>query len=137
MATTKTVETAAAVETAAEDRTTTVERGASAEERAAEALRGAGYDIIERNFRCKGGELDIIARDGDILVFVEVRSRDDGHHGHAAEMVSPSKRGQVTRVARIYIEARRPVFDECRFDVVAITGETIDILKDAWRVGGP
>jgi putative endonuclease len=121
---------------AVETERSTVVRGASAETRAAEALTDAGYEIMERNFRCKGGELDIIARDGDILVFVEVRSRVDGTHGHAAEMVTASKRGQVTRVARIYLQARRPVFDECRFDVVAVTGATIDILKDAWRAGG-
>jgi putative endonuclease len=111
--------------------------GASAETRAAEALIAAGYEILERNFRCKGGELDIVAREGDILVFVEVRSRDDGAHGHAAEMVSLHKRAQVTRVARIYLEARTPCFDECRFDVVAVTAEQIDILRDAWRVSGP
>lgn len=112
----------------------TVNRGASAEADATGALLAAGYQIVERNFVCRAGELDIVARDGDVLVFVEVRSRADGAHGHAAEMVSPGKRARVTRVARIYLEARAPVFDECRFDVVAVTGDVIDIIKDAWRV---
>jgi putative endonuclease len=112
---------------------TTVECGASAEADATGALLAAGYQIVERNFACRAGELDIVARDGDVLVFIEVRSRADGAHGHAAEMVSPGKRARVTRVARIYLEARAPVFDECRFDVVAVTGDVIDIIKDAWR----
>ena len=112
-----------------------MQRGASAEADATSALIAAGYRIVETNFACKAGELDIIARDGEILVFVEVRSRADGAHGHAAEMVSPAKRTQVTRVARVYLQAREPVFDECRFDVVAITGDTVDIIKDAWRAG--
>ena len=111
----------------------TVVRGASAEQAATAALLAAGYQIVERNFACKAGELDIVARDGDVLVFIEVRSRTDGAHGHAAEMVSPAKCAQVTRVARIYLQARVPVFDECRFDVVAITGDVVDIIKDAWR----
>ncbi len=111
----------------------TVEIGASGEDAAAAALLAAGYQIVERNFTCKAGELDIVARDGDVLVFVEVRSRANAAHGHAAEMVTPGKRARVARVARVYLAARVPVFDECRFDVVAITGDAIDILKDAWR----
>lgn len=113
----------------------TVDRGTSAEAEAVRVLRAAGYRIVERNFTCKAGELDIVARDGEVLVFVEVRSRADATHGHAAEMVSPSKRAQVTRVARVYLQARQPVYDECRFDVVAITGGTVDIIQDAWRAG--
>ena len=114
--------------------TSTITRGASAETAATAALLAAGYQIVERNFTCKAGELDVVARDGDVLVFVEVRSRADGTHGHAAEMVTPGKRAQVARVARVYLEARQPVFDECRFDVVAITGDAIDLIKDAWRL---
>lgn len=113
----------------------TVDRGSFAEAEAARALLAAGYRIVERNFTCKAGELDLVARDGDVLVFVEVRSRADATHGHAAEMVSRSKRAQVTRVARVYLLAREPVYDECRFDVVAITGGTVDIIQDAWRAG--
>lgn len=100
------------------------------------ALEAAGYRIVERNFRCEAGELDVIARDGDILVFIEVRSRGSAEHGHAAEMVTPAKRGRVTRMARIYLEMMKPHFEECRFDVVAITDGVIDIIKDAWRVNG-
>jgi putative endonuclease len=113
---------------------TTIERGASNESRAVDLLVGKGYRIIERNFRCKTGELDIIARDGSILVFVEVRSRSDGSHGTAAETVSYRKQRKVTRVALQYINFRRPLFDEARFDVVGITGRDVLHIKDAWRL---
>lgn len=109
--------------------------GASAEAEAVAALLAADYDIVDRNWTCEVGELDVVARDGDILVFVEVRSRADAEHGHAAEMISPGKRFRVTRVARAYLALRQPTFEECRFDVVCITGGTIDIIKDAWRLG--
>ncbi len=114
--------------------TTTTQTGASAEDRAAAALEAAGYTIIERNWSCDVGELDVVARDGDILVFVEVRSRANADHGHAAEMVTPAKRRKVSRVAELYLGLERPQFEECRFDVVAITGDRIDILRDAWRL---
>src|SRR5690349_120053 len=101
-------------------------RGAAAERDAASFLTAAGYRIVECNFRCKAGELDIIARDGEVLVFVEVRSRSDGDHGDAIEMIGRGKQRRVARVARHYLAAAAPVFEHCRFDVVAITaGETV------------
>jgi putative endonuclease len=93
----------------------------------------SGYHIVERNFRCKSGELDIVARDGDILCFIEVRSRADASHGHAAEMIDARKQAQVSRVALHYIGLRNPRFDRSRFDVVAITGDDELLIKDAWR----
>jgi putative endonuclease len=111
-----------------------LQRGASAEADAAQLLIAAGYRIVERNFRCKAGELDIIARDGDVLVFVEVRSRSDDEHGTAAEMIGRTKQHRVVRVARCYLAARAPAFDECRFDIVAITAGEAILLKDAFRV---
>ena len=109
--------------------------GSLAEERAVEALQAAGYRIVARNFRCKLGELDVVAYDRGVLVFVEVRSRADARYGHAAEMVTWKKRQQVTRVAGAYLALKRPRFHQCRFDVVAITGDRIDIVRDAWRLG--
>ena len=110
------------------------ERGAAAERDAAQLLASAGYEIVERNFRCKAGELDIVARDGDVLVFVEVRSRSDDEHGTAPEMIQRTKQRRVIRVARCYLEAVAPDFDECRFDIVAITADESILLKDAFRV---
>ena len=108
-------------------------QGATAERDAAQLLVAAGYEIVERNFRCKAGELDIVARDAGVLVFVEVRSRSDDEHGHAAEMVRRRKQRRVIRVARCYLAAAAPNFDHCRFDVVAITGDNAVLLKDAFR----
>lgn len=109
------------------------ERGAAAEHSAAALLVDAGYDIVARNFRCKAGELDIIARDGDVLVFVEVRSRSDDDHGAAIEMIGRAKQRQVIRVARYYLAAAEPRFERCRFDVVAITAGEPILLRDAFR----
>jgi putative endonuclease len=105
-----------------------------AEGDATQLLVEAGYRIVERNYRCKAGELDIVARDGDVLVFVEVRSRSDDDHGSAFETVRRPKQHRVIRVARHYLEAFAPQFEECRFDVVAITAGEAVLIKDAFRV---
>jgi putative endonuclease len=114
---------------------TTIQIGASGEDRAADALYRAGYRIVERNYRCKVGELDIVARDGSTLVFVEVRSRRSGEYGSALTAVGWRKQAKVSRVASFYIAARRPTFATARFDVVAITGDQVEVIKDAWRLG--
>lgn len=109
--------------------------GASAEARAAAALEAAGFSIVERNWRCSAGEIDLIARERDILAFIEVRSRWSGAHGHAAEMVSIGKQRQVTRMAGMFLRIARPRYTLIRFDVVAVTGARIDLIRDAWRAG--
>jgi putative endonuclease len=110
-----------------------LQRGASAETDATQLLVEAGYRIVERNFRCKAGELDIVARDGEVLVFVEVRSRADDEHGSAVEMIGRTKQRRVVRVARCYLATVEPVFEQCRFDVVAITAGEAMLIKDAFR----
>ena len=109
------------------------QQGAEAERAATEFLIASGYQIVEHNFRCKAGELDIVARDGDVLVFVEVRSRSDDDHGHAVEMIGRTKQRQVIRVARHYLAIAAPHFEQCRFDVVAITAGAPVLLRDAFR----
>jgi len=113
---------------------TTVEIGAFAERAATQLLLERGYRIIERNFRAKSGELDIVARDGPVLVFVEVRSRANADHGDAAEMVDWRKQRQVARIAAAYLALRQPDYDEARFDVVAITAGDAVLIQDAWRL---
>jgi putative endonuclease len=113
--------------------TTTIETGTAAESRAVQLLVRRGYRIVERNFRCSTGELDVVARDGEVLVFVEVRSRADAAFGHAAEAVNARKQRQVAKVAMHYIGLRDPVFAKARFDVVAITGDDEVLIQDAWR----
>jgi putative endonuclease len=116
------------------DGKTTIEVGATGEDRAADHLVRSGYRIVERNYRCKLGELDVVARDSGVLVFVEVRSRRSADFGCALDAVSWYKRKQVSRVAMSYIAYRRPRFTEARFDVIAITGSELVHVKDAWRL---
>jgi putative endonuclease len=113
----------------------TVERGGRAERLAVRELERRGYRIVERNFRCHTGELDAVAFDGSCLVFVEIRSRRTDRHGSALEAVGRAKQLQVSRVAAIYLAMRKPKFDTCRFDVVGITGDKIEVVQDAWRLG--
>jgi putative endonuclease len=112
----------------------TIAIGADAEGRAIDLLAARGYRVVERNFRCKLGELDVIAYDGDVLCFVEVRSRSDGSHGGAVEAVDRKKQRQVAKIALFYISLRDPRFERSRFDVVAITGDEVELIQDAWRV---
>ena len=95
--------------------------GRASEDRAVAELRRRGYHILERNFRCALGELDIIARDGDTLVFVEVRARSHGRYGQASETVGPRKQRKLIQLATLYLASRDLAYDECRFDVVSIT----------------
>lgn len=91
--------------------------------------------IIERNFRCRLGEIDIIARDGDALVFVEVRSRRSSSHGHPLETVRAAKQQRLARVATFYLSTRRPSFETCRFDIIGIVGDRLQHVRDAFRLG--
>ena len=113
----------------------TVQLGASAEDRAEAALVAAGYSIVVRNWTCKIGELDLVARDRGVLVFVEVRSRAASDHGRGAEMVSFGKRRRIERLAQIYLACERPPSSDVRFDVVSVTAEEVAIIRDAWRAG--
>jgi putative endonuclease len=113
----------------------TVERGGVGESIASRFLIDQGYRIVERNFRMKLGELDIVAFDRDVLCFVEVRMRATGEFGHAADTVDGRKRAKVSRAALLYLMVRKPSFECARFDVVAITGDQIDLIRDAWRLG--
>jgi putative endonuclease len=115
-------------------RRSTVAVGQRSEDRATAALVKAGYRIVERNVRFKMGELDAVAYQGETMVFVEVRSRADDRFGGALHAVPASKQRQVARVAAAYLELRRPRFRDCRFDVVAITGPDIVIIRDAFRI---
>lgn len=112
----------------------TIEVGTTSEDRAASYLVRHGYRIVERNYRCKVGELDIVARDGDVLVFVEVRSRRSAEFGSALDAVGWHKRKKVSRVALAYLASRKPRFAQARFDVVAITGDELVHIRDAWRL---
>ena len=95
--------------------------GRAGEEIAARHLLAQGYAIIERNVALKVGEIDIVARDGDVVVLVEVRARRSTAWGGALESVGPQKQRKLARVARAYLGLRGLEHLPCRFDVVAVT----------------
>jgi putative endonuclease len=98
-------------------------QGDAAEDRACRHLDRSGFTIMERNFRTKGGEIDIVALKGDVLVFVEVRSREDADFGTPEESVTPAKRRRIVAAARQYLSKVPPSsWREARFDVIAIEG---------------
>ncbi|OGA14854.1 MAG: YraN family protein [Betaproteobacteria bacterium RIFCSPLOWO2_02_FULL_66_14] len=92
--------------------------GKRAEDLCAELMRGAGLEVLARNWRCRHGEIDLIARDGATLVFAEVRLRHDERYGGAAESVTGAKRARLVAAAQLYL-AGRPETD-CRFDVLLL-----------------
>ena len=111
-------------------------RGKDAEARAATFLESHGLHIIERNYRGRYGEIDLIARDGATLVFVEVRARGSDAFGGAAASITASKREKLTRTALQYLAqlGRTPL---CRFDAVLLGNTTapIEWIRDAFSAG--
>ena len=95
-------------------------RGAYGEEAALLHLAGLGYAILDRNFRTRAGEIDIVARDDQTTVFVEVKRREAVGHGTAAEFVGPSKIRKVVAAARLYAARHGLSEGLIRFDVIAI-----------------
>jgi putative endonuclease len=104
--------------------------GARAEDLCAELLRASGLRILERNWRCRHGEIDLIAVERGVLVFAEVRMRAHGSFGGAAESVTRAKRERLLATARLYL-ARKPEAS-CRFDVFLVDGGRIEWLRDAF-----
>jgi putative endonuclease len=96
--------------------------GNDAERLACEYLQSRGLNLLQRNFYCRGGEIDLIMQHGDSLVFVEVRYRKRTSHGRAAETVSQRKQGRVIRCAQYYLTRHRRWNTAARFDVVSIEG---------------
>lgn len=94
--------------------------GAQGEELAAAFLRRAGYRIVERNFRCKGGEADIVARDGKTLVFVEVKTRRSMTYGPPQLAVTSFKQRQISKAALTWLAKNRQQDAPARFDVIAV-----------------
>lgn len=112
-------------------------RGMDAETRALHYLQGRGLRCLARNYRCRGGEIDLVMQDKDSLVFVEVRYRRQSGFGSAAESVDRRKQSKLVTCARHYLQgspdaACRP----CRFDVVTLSGPepAIAWIQDAFGV---
>jgi putative endonuclease len=114
-----------------------VAMGAVAEDQARRYLEMRGLTLVTRNFRCRAGELDLIMRDGEQLVFVEVRSRRHSRFGTPAESVTRTKQQRLLRAAALYLQRQRLDLP-CRFDVVAIlraeVEPQIEWIRDAFQL---
>lgn len=108
----------------------TQQQGRRWEQVALQHLQRQGLRLIQANFRCKGGEIDLIMGDGDALVFVEVRQRATRRHGGAAASITAAKLRRLRRAAQVYLLSL-PITPACRFDVVAIDGEQLSWLRNA------
>jgi putative endonuclease len=105
--------------------------GDAAEERAARHLAERGLAIVARNYRTRLGEIDLIAREGGTLVFVEVRKRSNAEFGGAAASVDHRKRSRIEAAARMYL-ARLAHEPPCRFDVVTLDGDHTEWIRAAF-----
>ncbi|MBK6629881.1 MAG: YraN family protein [Betaproteobacteria bacterium] len=104
--------------------------GSDAEMQAAGYLMRQGLKILKRNYRCRGGEIDLVCQDGATLVFVEVRLRTSLKYGGAAASITPAKQRRIVLAASHYL-AGKPL-PACRFDAVLLDGENIDWIRNAF-----
>ncbi len=109
------------------------QKGAQKERQVCAYLLSEGVEILERNFRSKQGEIDVIGRDGDYLVFFEVKYRSSRNKGSAAEAVGYAKQERICRVADYY-RVRQGCLEDTpiRFDVVALDGEKLTWIRNAF-----
>jgi len=113
--------------------------GEEGERVASRFLEARGYRILERNYRTRRGEIDLIAEDGRILVFVEVKVRRDDRFGGPAAAITRAKQARIARLAQQYLAWRRVGDRTCRFDVVLIWGadpktQRIELLPGAFEM---
>jgi putative endonuclease len=112
--------------------------GKKGEDIACAYLKSRGYRIVERNYKCPLGELDIVARDGDAIVFVEVKSRKSEEFGDPQLAVGLKKQKKVSRISLAYLKEKHLYPCNARFDVVAIKmlpdGITIELIQNAFEL---
>ena len=115
--------------------------GQKAESIAIRRLKKAGYKIVTRNYRNRIGEIDIVARDGDTLVFVEVKARRSARYGDPKHALTRAKQRKISMVALEYLKSTGQGSTKARFDVVAITAPAseprIEIIKNAFELAYP
>jgi putative endonuclease len=111
--------------------------GKAGEEAAVQYLCQQGYRILERNYRCRFGEIDLIARDGKTLAFIEVKTRRSQRFGPPAAAVTPEKQRHLIKASQVYLTQKRQAYELCRFDVVTIEVDAevprIELIKDAFQ----
>ncbi len=111
--------------------------GKEGEDRAAKYLTGQGYKIIERNYRTRAGEIDLIALHRDVVVFVEVKTRTSDAYGSPELAVNPRKQRRMIKAALGYITYKRLHQVPCRFDVVAISNgkdQEVELIQNAFEM---
>ncbi len=112
--------------------------GRLGEELAADRLESEGYRILERNYRCPFGEMDIVARDGESIVFVEVKSRRSARYGDPQAAVGVRKQETLSRIAQYYLKERNLRGCPARFDVVAVRilpeGNRVELIRNAFEL---
>ena len=117
-----------------------VSLGSRGEEAAACFLMKNGYKIISRNYKNKLGEVDIIAEDGDVICFIEVKTRKSNRFGMAKESVTARKQRQIAKVAISFLKEKGFLNRRARFDVVALDcsscGVKLDLIRNAFDLGG-
>ncbi|MDO9516236.1 MAG: YraN family protein [Syntrophales bacterium] len=111
-------------------------KGTKGEDLAAACLKKEGYRIVERNYRCLYGEVDIIAMDKKDVVFVEVKGRESDSFGSPEEAVGPAKQKKISKVALHYLQEKGLGEHNARFDVVAIRfmpqGSQVQLIRNAF-----
>ena len=113
--------------------------GRAGEEAAVRFLHEQGYRIVERNYRCRFGEIDLIARDGETLAFIEVKTRRSRAFGPPALAVTTEKQRHLVKASQMYLAQRGKACEFCRFDVVTIEMDAhtlqMEIIKNAFQPG--
>jgi putative endonuclease len=99
--------------------------GAYGERVAVRLLTDAGLQVLDRNWRCRAGELDVVAREGSALVFCEVKTRRGSGFGHPVEAVTPVKRRRLRQLARAWLDAHDDHAPDLRFDVIGVLVPTV------------
>ena len=117
------------------DKDTTSGKGRLAEEMAARFLELRGLRVLTRNFSCRGGEIDLVCRDHNALVFVEVRLRRNTAYGGAGASITAGKQARIILAARHYLAANAAADSECRFDCLLLdelAESSIEWVRDAF-----
>ena len=112
--------------------------GKRGEDIAVSYLKRLKYKIIERNYSCRFGEIDIIGKDKKTLSFIEVKTRSSMTYGHPYQVVNKKKQHQISKVALNYLNQNNLHGVDARFDVVAVQispkGQTVELIKDAFEL---
>ena len=108
--------------------------GRDGEKIAAEYLRNNGYRIVEKNYKNRFGEIDVIAKEGQTVVFVEVKTRKTSSYGTPSSAVDSKKQQRMGKAAVTYLTEKRLIHHPVRFDVVSICDGEIEVIRDAFEL---